>query len=477
MVSVLDEGAAMHAKHEAERMPPPDTPIPSATTTEVDSTSKPRSTVRASSTVVGDQEEALPEPPLTEEESFTQPCSTMSGGSPSRVLSTSVRQEDPAKSPPSQDSVTEPASSFSVINASKSSSQCFVLVVDSSPEKGSKPVGNTTESDDDTDTPDTPSFKRKAASQLGFNGNINPKTPHDNLGETGSSHPRAKARGAAHPVTEPPPQKSFLTQTPTHHRLTRRTVSSVLAPDTPPKYNIGVRHSSSPPESPHMRRLVSKGKRKVAEMVPYDAEGEEESDGSPKAGPSKGKGKAATSVQKSASKKEGFKDYMKYKGKGRYSNAHAADTINAEFEIDPEKNRGVKFQYDAVVRDKNERKQLEAGDCECCRDYYEAVGPVPPRLQAPLWRSPSSSQQNRPCRYKQVNDDDPFTSSATKAHGKEIEAHKREISRHRHNWAPTNTPPDFWKIGFPDTQEVQEINQRAADMHARKFRRVEEDAE
>lgn len=46
----------------------------------------------------------------------------------------------------------------------------------------------------------------------------------------------------------------------------------------------------------------------------------------------------------------------------------ASKTINGEFEIDKDKNGGLGFQYDAIVRNKDERRRLEAGDCECCRD-------------------------------------------------------------------------------------------------------------
>jgi hypothetical protein len=42
-------------------------------------------------------------------------------------------------------------------------------------------------------------------------------------------------------------------------------------------------------------------------------------------------------------------------------------TINAQYQIDTDRNNGLDFQYDAVVRDRQERKHLNAGDCECCR--------------------------------------------------------------------------------------------------------------
>lgn len=47
-------------------------------------------------------------------------------------------------------------------------------------------------------------------------------------------------------------------------------------------------------------------------------------------------------------------------------------TINAQYRIDQERNNGLDFQYDAVVRNRQERRQLDAGDCECCRDVSDA---------------------------------------------------------------------------------------------------------
>ena len=58
----------------------------------------------------------------------------------------------------------------------------------------------------------------------------------------------------------------------------------------------------------------------------------------------------------------------------------------------------------------------------------------------------------------------------------EIEKHKQEISRHRNNWAPPSTPPKYWSIGFPTTQEVREINREAEEMIEAKKARVEAEA-
>lgn len=44
------------------------------------------------------------------------------------------------------------------------------------------------------------------------------------------------------------------------------------------------------------------------------------------------------------------------------------ETINAMFEIDPGRNGGLDFQFEEVVRDREKRKGMHGGDCECCRD-------------------------------------------------------------------------------------------------------------
>lgn len=164
----------------------------------------------------------------------------------------------------------------------------------------------------------------------------------------------------------------------------------------------------------------------------------------------------------------------------------AEKTINAEFVIDPARNGGVAHQYDEVVRTRNERRQMDAGDCECCRDvrslllhgslhksnalvsqYYEAIGPLPNRLQQPLWRSPSATPV-KPCQRHSRPPENEWQPTP-----QEIDSHKKAISRHRHTWARPNTPPDYWNIGFPDTQEAGAINERADEMHRRKRAEVE----
>ena len=89
-----------------------------------------------------------------------------------------------------------------------------------------------------------------------------------------------------------------------------------------------------------------------------------------------------------------------------------------------------------------------------------------------MWRSPESSPSKRPVRISFGDENE--SSSATAA---AIEEHKNAISRHRQQWERAKTPPGYWNIGFPDTQEVAAMNAEAARMHERKRAMVAEEAE
>ena len=114
------------------------------------------------------------------------------------------------------------------------------------------------------------------------------------------------------------------------------------------------------------------------------------------------------------------------------------DNVNTDYEIDASRNGGVNHQFEAVVRKRKDRQHLHAGDCECCREYYQAVGPLPARLAPPLWKSPSpGSSPSSSMKHRSASP------GPIEAHA-EIQNHKQQISRHRHNWAPPSTPPDYW---------------------------------
>ena len=58
----------------------------------------------------------------------------------------------------------------------------------------------------------------------------------------------------------------------------------------------------------------------------------------------------------------------------------------------------------------------------------------------------------------------------------DIAQHKKDISRHRHHWERSKTPPGYWNIGFPSTQEALDINEQAKEMHREKLAMVEHEA-
>lgn len=134
--------------------------------------------------------------------------------------------------------------------------------------------------------------------------------------------------------------------------------------------------------------------------------------------------------------------------------------LNAEFEIDPAANAGVPFAFDEVVRGQRHRHRLIAGECEECRGWYTAVGPLPPRLEAPQWDSPRSRATSSPTLVA--------SESTTLGEQAEVSAHRQAVSRHRAQWERAPTPPGYWDIGFPDTQAVEKINERAAELHRKK---------
>ncbi|KIK24935.1 hypothetical protein PISMIDRAFT_677712 [Pisolithus microcarpus 441] len=155
------------------------------------------------------------------------------------------------------------------------------------------------------------------------------------------------------------------------------------------------------------------------------------------------------------------------KPRGRYAQVASAGipTVNSKFSVRKDLNQGLDFPYDAVVRSREERRHMEGDDCECCHDYYKAIGPVP-SPQRPLWRSPK--RKRNACSR---SDDD-----KDKENADDIEQHKHRVSRHRHHWHRPKTPPAYWEIGFPDTQEASEINRRAAAMHEKKLVDIEVEA-
>ncbi|OCF44665.1 hypothetical protein I317_01552 [Kwoniella heveanensis CBS 569] len=147
--------------------------------------------------------------------------------------------------------------------------------------------------------------------------------------------------------------------------------------------------------------------------------------------------------------------YKDYKGKGRYVRPEEVHTsVREEYEIDPEQNEGAAFAFHDVKRKRAERKQMHGGDCECCKDYYEAVGEIPRFNHGPVWR------------------DEPVSTDASTRAEDAVREHQNRVSRHRETWTKPPTPPGYWKIGFPSTQDVLEQNEKADQMIADKEAKI-----
>lgn len=114
--------------------------------------------------------------------------------------------------------------------------------------------------------------------------------------------------------------------------------------------------------------------------------------------------------------------------------------------------------------------------------YYEAMESLPSGLQRPLWKSPSPNSKKPICAHNRSSSRENFAERIqsykynTVAEQDSANDHRRYVSKHRHQWAPPATPPDYWTIAFPDTQQVDDINRRANDIHEKKRQQVENEA-
>ena len=116
--------------------------------------------------------------------------------------------------------------------------------------------------------------------------------------------------------------------------------------------------------------------------------------------------------------------------------------------------------------------------------WYAAVGPLPPRLQAPRWSSPSPRPSSPTLVASEAASRDgdaeekigEWGGTDSGSFAAEVDAHRQAVSRHRAQWERAPTPPGYWDIGFPDTQAVKKINEQAAELHRRKRKAVAKEA-
>ncbi|KAJ3315099.1 hypothetical protein HDV04_004240 [Boothiomyces sp. JEL0838] len=84
------------------------------------------------------------------------------------------------------------------------------------------------------------------------------------------------------------------------------------------------------------------------------------------------------------------------------------------------------FKYQEVVRDKETRRKMHGRDCSCCTDYYRLTADLKPL------RELGAAHRDR----------------------------RQVISRHRDWSKKPDTPPWYWDVDFPTTQEIESTKKR-----------------
>ncbi|KAI5480961.1 retinoblastoma-binding protein 8 [Pseudohyphozyma bogoriensis] len=159
---------------------------------------------------------------------------------------------------------------------------------------------------------------------------------------------------------------------------------------------------------------------------------------------------------------EGDKDGLEWMSKVHAKRNREAEAIRAEraqnsarkkglqVELDPRKNGGESHHYSEVVRSKKEREKMVATTCQDCEAWYERTGSRVACAHAAKAAAAKGKGKTKDSFLKTRHD--------------EMEKQRRvqEASRHRYQQRPDPSPPDFWQMGFPTTQKVEEINKKAA---------------
>ncbi|RUS17670.1 hypothetical protein BC937DRAFT_89648 [Endogone sp. FLAS-F59071] len=115
--------------------------------------------------------------------------------------------------------------------------------------------------------------------------------------------------------------------------------------------------------------------------------------------------------------------------------------------INSKKNGGVNYKYTEVVRKKDERSRMHGADCPCCRKFYAATGPLRPvDGHGPRFRSASPVDQNA------LPTDEDL-----------LQRRIDQVSRHKYVHRPPASPPGYWMVDFPNSQQIKKWNEGARE--------------
>ncbi|GAA5948525.1 hypothetical protein JCM21900_002740 [Sporobolomyces salmonicolor] len=158
---------------------------------------------------------------------------------------------------------------------------------------------------------------------------------------------------------------------------------------------------------------------------------------------------------------KGRRDYMRRVQAKRHARAEKVRAARAAaagktkaLELNPERNDGVKHAYKEVVRKKAKRQSMLAEACGQCQAYYERARKTPPAGPCGHNNTNSntiSSKSNSPVLMRGFLEE----------RAQQAQDRLQRDGRHRVQQRTVPDPPSFWEMGFPNTQQVENINREA----------------
>lgn len=142
------------------------------------------------------------------------------------------------------------------------------------------------------------------------------------------------------------------------------------------------------------------------------------------------------------------------------------------FKINPARNEGLDFAYDAVVRKKDDRKCISG--CTrpgCCGDRFRAMarlGGLPANTFA------EQAKEDQRILEEYVGEDRHLLDGLGSKDRDDllVEARARilanQYGRHRHTHQRARSPPGFWRTDMPDTQEIESDREAAQRLEREK---------
>ncbi|KAK2755667.1 hypothetical protein FQN54_005816 [Arachnomyces sp. PD_36] len=153
--------------------------------------------------------------------------------------------------------------------------------------------------------------------------------------------------------------------------------------------------------------------------------------------------------------------------------SHALDNLSLDnFRVNPDRNEGIDYAFDDVVRGRNQRQCLPG--CtrpDCCGSRFRAMAKVG-GLTALPGREAADEEQELLESY--LGDQKHRLETMGENERREIlidakaEALAARYGRHRYTYERHHSPPGFWRADMPSTQELERDREEARQMEKEK---------